>query len=120
MPETKALSTEISPEYKTKEEPKNVKIEIGKTYTLTDGSGTQDVTIESIRKVEDDIIIYFKYPRCNNTGKISDLWSSTYGHGQRTLSTFRAQLLEFGQISSLELIYPTKREGENYYPTVKV
>ena len=91
--ETKAVGQVIS--YKTREEPKDVRIEIGKFYTLSDGSGTKDVKIIGIRKLDEQVIIYYKYQVSN--GKIMD-WGGTWRENQCTLDTFKAQLLEYGKL----------------------
>ena len=108
-PASTALSTQVGPVYQTTERPKNVKIEIGCEYELMDGYGTKFVKIVSIRKLNDEIMIMYKYPK--DDGK----WDKTYISNTVTLNTFRAQLLKFGEIKSLDLLYPTDGE-ENYYP----
>lgn len=111
MSEEKGLSTEFASAYKIKEEPKNIKIEIGRYYTLSNGSyGTFEAKIVSIRKVNDEILIYYKHTK--DDGKFLTTWI----HGQATLETFRAQLLEFGQINSIDLLYPQRKDGTEYYP----
>ncbi len=111
---TQALSTEISPAYQTTERPKNVKIEIGKIYTLDAGSmGTQEVTIVSIRQLRNNVVIYYKYKK--QDGK----WYATYINNQCTIETFRAQLLAFGELKSIDLLYPSGAEKDNYYPSNK-
>lgn len=107
-PKTTTLSTQIGPIYQTTERPKNVKIEIGCEYELMDGNGVKSVKIVSIRKINNEIIIMYKYPLEN--GK----WEKTYISNTVPLNTFRAQLLKFGEIKSLDLLYPTDGE-ENYY-----
>lgn len=97
-PET-ALSTFVG--YDTKDTPKSVNIKIGKSYVLTDSyGGTKDVEIVSIRKIDNEIVIYFKWTK--QDGK----WLSTYNYGNMNLDTFKMQLLEYGQLDSIDIIYP--------------
>lgn len=105
---SRGLSTELSPAYQTSERPKNVKIEIGESYEIMDGQGTIFVTIVSIRKINNEILIYYKYAKPD--GK----WEKTWINQTVNLETFRARLLKFGEIKSLDLLYPTNGEN-NYY-----
>ena len=98
-PPITALSTEVQA-YQTKEKPKNVEIKKGGIYTLMNGNGTHDVTIVVIRKLGAEVIIYYKYKR--DDGKFAVTWIN----GQCNLETFRAQMIKYGEIESLELIYP--------------
>ncbi len=96
-----ALSTNFAKDYVIKNEPKGVKLEVGKSYTLADGYGnTYNATIMSMRKIGEDVIVYYKHLK--QDGK---LWP-TYINKNVALQTFRAQLLDYGKITSLDLLYP--------------
>ncbi len=108
--ESRALSTNFAPDYKIKEKPKNIKIEIGSSYLLTDGQGgTRQVKIVSIRKIDEEIIIYFKWRRAANGKFLDFILGGSWAHDQRTLGTFKAQLLQYGQLKELELVYNDKK-----------
>lgn len=98
------LSTKLAADYHIKEEPKGVKLEIDRWYTLSDGAyGTREVKIVSMRKLGDEIVIYYKWKKESN---FTFSLSETYQYSQSTLSTFKMQLLDYGKITSLDLIYP--------------
>ena len=96
------LSTELAPAYHIKTEPKGVKLQVGSFYTLSNGNGTYEVKIVSLRKLGDQIMVYYKYQK-DEYGK----WMPTWIHQSLSLDTFKVQLLEYGKIDSLELLYPT-------------
>ena len=104
------LSTHFAEDYKIKEEPKNIKIEIGNSYLLADGSNsTRQVKVVSIRKINDEVIIYFKWRRSTSSGRFLDfLTGGSWAHDQRSLSTFKAQLLSYGQLNEIEIVYNDK------------
>lgn len=107
---TNALSTKFAGDYKIKEKPKNIGIKIGNTYTLADGSGgTRQVTIVSIRNLDGDIVIYYKWRKGN--GKLFEfLTGGSWMNDSRTLPVFKTQLLEYGQMKEIELIYNEKKQ----------
>lgn len=114
---TKELSTKFAEDYKIKEQPKNIKIEIGCSYTITDGSsGTRDVKITSIRKINEQVIIYFKW-RKTTTNSYGDrknkFWDfitgGSWAHDQRSIEVFKAQLLQYGQLKEIELVYSDEK-----------
>lgn len=109
------LSTELAPAYKIKREPTNFKLEIGKSYLIENGNGRRNVTIVSMRKIEDDILIYYKY-KVDRGNFFERLFTPVTGSGQTTLQTFKAQLLDYGKVESIDLIYPVDKPTENYYP----
>lgn len=112
MSEEKGLSTEFAPAYKIEKGPKNIKIQIGKTYELTDGYGTKKVKIISIRKLNNEVVIYYSY---NKKGTSSSVFNNdTEVQQSVTLETFMAQCLEYGQVDSIDLLYPGDKD-EDYY-----
>jgi hypothetical protein len=104
---TNEISTKFADDYKIKIPPKNMKIEIGETYILCDGGGnTKHVTIVSLRKLNDLVMVYYKYRRGSSSSKIMDfLTGGSWIHCNCTLSQFKLQLLSFGQVNEVELIY---------------
>lgn len=90
--------------YETKDEPKNVKIEVDKWYTISDGYGTKEIKIVSIRKMDEEIFIHYKYQK--EDGK----WIATWINNSVTLNTFKAQLLEYGKLTSIDIIYPKNKK----------
>ena len=96
------LSTHVN--YFTKEVPTGAKLKVGFEYVLLDSYGAEKrVTITHIRKLGDQIMIYFK--RYKHSGKLMYL-HGTWDFANCSLEAFRAQLLEFGSIDSLDLPYP--------------
>lgn len=99
----KGLSTFV--DYSTKETPKSVKLEEGKWYVISDGSyGTRPVKIVSMRKMgaDDDLVIYFKWVRSSTFFGLLKSWNNE----SRGLTTFKAQLLDYGKLTSVDLIHP--------------
>lgn len=92
------LSTFVG--YFTKEVPKGVKIEKGKSYDLTDGYGTKRVTIQAIRKIGGEIVIYYKFHKEDGT------WAGKSQETFTTLETFKAQMLEYASLDSIEIPFP--------------
>ncbi len=52
------LSTYV--DYKIKKVPVNVTIKEGETYRFSDGSGVMKATVEAIRQLGEDILVYYK------------------------------------------------------------
>ena len=108
-----ALSTKFAEDYNIKTPPKNIKIEIDKSYIISNGTGTQHVTIVSLRKVNQQVIVYFKWRRGGENKLINFLTGGTWIHNNTPLEVFKAQLLSFGQINEIELIYNEKQLSNN-------
>lgn len=106
-----ALSTKFASDYKIKEKPKNIGIKIGNSYTLSDGQGgTRQITIVSIRNLDGEIVIYYKWRRANS-GKLWDfITGGSWINDSRTLPVFKTQLLEYGQMKEIELVYTDKKQ----------
>lgn len=109
---TTELSTKFADEYKIKIPAKNMKIEIGESYILCDGSGaTKHATIVSLRKLNGMVMVYYKYRRGSSSNKFWDfITGGSWIHSNCTLSQFRLQLLSFGQINEVELVYTDEED----------
>lgn len=103
----KGLSTFV--DYTTKETPKSLKLEEGSWYLISDGSyGTRKVKIVSIRKLagEDDLVVYFKWLRNSSFFGFIKNWN----HESRGLSTLKNQLLDYGKMTSVDIIHPSSQD----------
>lgn len=94
-----SISTVVNTYY-TKENPKSVKLEIGSRYTMIDSYGTKEVIIEGIRKLGEEIIIYYKW------GKEDGSWKLSWNHASCGLDAFKMQMLDYGKLNSLDILYP--------------
>ncbi len=98
------LSTELANPvlYIAKETPKGVKIKIGNTYKIINGYGEKEATITGIRKLDGEVIIYYKTPADNSKG-----WATNYSEHSCGLEVFKAQLMDYGRMDEIELLYPS-------------
>ena len=108
---TKELSTQFASDYIIKEIPTGVDLHVGKCYTLANGYNDGEVVkakIVSIRNINEVLIINYKYAR---EIKFFGLFK-TWRHTSATLPTFKAQLLDYGKINKVRVVYK-KNESIN-------
>ena|ERR1700733_15273007 len=108
-PQTTALSTDLAKDYNIKVAPKNVKLEVGKFYNIINGNGVMDVKVVAIRKLNNDVVVHYKYASGKDSRSFTD-FSTNWVYNSVSLNTFKLQLLDYGSVDSIDLLYPSPED----------